>query len=166
MPVDVPSMSAVGQNVSGAQSSTNGPSNIFGIFRAKCTDPKDPDKSGKIKVWIPELSYKKDEDTEGIWARPATPYAAVNLEKKEVNDFGSLYVPPKDSYVYVFFENGDPSKCVYFAGMVLEGSIPTECQSGSQYWNKHVIIKTPKKRIIFVSDDPSDACVIIRGQSS
>ena len=154
------------ENVSGSTSTTNVPSKRGGIYRAKCVDPKDPDKSGKVKVWIPALSYTKDEDTEGIWARPATSFAAANLEKKEVNDFGSLYIPPKDSYVYVFFEDGDSSKPVYFAGCILEGSIPTECQAGSEYWNKHMVIKTTKKRMIFVSDDPDDACVIIRGASS
>ena len=165
MPIAHTDIALMGEGASGASSTMNALSVTSGIYRAKCVDPKDPDKSGKIKVWIPALSYTKDEDTSGIWARPATSFAAANLEKEEVNDFGSLYIPPKDSYVYVFFEDGDSSKPVYFAGCVLEGSIPTECQAGSQYWNKHMIIKTPQKRMIFVSDDPDDSCIIIRGKS-
>ena len=99
-----------------------------------------------------------------MWAYPCTPYAGSNLESKTVNDFGSLYVPPKDSYVFVFFEDGDTSKPRYFGGLILENSIPTENRAGNEYWNKHTIIKTPAKRTIFVSDDTShDACVIIRG---
>ena len=156
-------------NISNNLSSVNTqdiPYGIAGIYRAKCVDPKDPLKSGRIKVWIPKLNYTKQSEDEGIWAYPCTPFAAPNLEvKNSVSDFGSLMVPPKDSYVFVFFEDNDPSKPRYFGGVVLEGAIPTENQAGSEYWNKHTVIKTPEKRMIFVSDDSSsDASIIIRGK--
>ena len=150
----------------GGTSTHNQPEKHFGIYRAICVDNKDEKKSGRIKVNIPALNYTQIKDNEGVWALPCTPFAAPNLEKKNnVSDFGALYIPPVDSYVYVFFEDGDSSKPRYFGGVTLEGAIPTEQQAGEQYWNKHVVIKTPEKRMIFVSDDnSSDASVIIRGK--
>lgn len=161
---EVAALNQVADN--GGTSTHNQPQRYFGIYRAICVDNKDQKKSGRIKVNIPALNYTQIKDTDGVWAFPCTPFAAPNLEKKnKVSDFGALYIPPVDSYVYVFFEDGDASKARYFGGVVLEGAIPTEQQSGEQYWNKHTVIKTPEKRMIFVSDDSSsDASIIIRGK--
>lgn len=157
----------ISDNVTGSTNTNSQPSGKFGIYRAKCVDTKDPLKSGRIKVFIPALNLEITKETEGIWALPCTPYAGCNLEGSNgVNDFGSLYVPPKDSFVFVFFEDGDTSKPRYFGGVVLENAVPTENRAGEQYWNKHTVIKTPDKRMIFVSDDNShDASVIIRGNA-
>ena len=159
------------QQIASATGNFNGlqsqPPARYGIYRAICVDPKDPLKSGRIKVNIPAFVTDYSKDNEGIWAYPCTPYAAPNLEKsgEKVSDFGSLLVPPKDSYVFVFFEDGDVSKPRYFGGLTLENAIPTECRNGEQYYNKHMVIKTPEKRMIFVSDDDShDSSVIIRGK--
>ena len=165
------------QKISNVSDQVNGLENIlnveevnYGIFRAKVVDNKDEEMTtGRIKVWIPALHYPKikEEDEDGVWAWPCTPFAASNLEKEgePVSDFGSLYVPPKDSFVFVFFEDGDVNKVRYFGGVVLEGAIPTENQGGEEPWNKHTVIKTLDKRIIFVSDDTkSDASIIIRGK--
>lgn len=159
-------MNVVSDN-SGGTNTHSQPERYFGIYRAICVDPIDPKKSGRIKVWIPALNYTKFEDTDGMWAMPCTPYAGSNLEKinEKVSDFGSLYIPPKDAYVYVFFEDGDPSKPRYFGGLIIEGGIPTEQQAGDEYWKKHTVIKSPEKRMMFVSDDDTNDCsVIIRGK--
>lgn len=167
MPDSLADLTKVAENAEGANSTQNKDSleNNF-IYRAKCVDNKDPLKSGRIKVWIPAKHHTKVEENEGIWAYPCTPFAGSNLEEsgKSVSDIGSLFIPPIHSYIYVFFENGEQNKARYFGGLVTEGAIPTENQTG-QYYNKHTIIKTPNKRIIFVSDDEStDACVLIRGK--
>ena len=168
MTSELQDLTNVAENAEGSNSTQNKPSLSYDvIYRAKCVDPKDPTKSGKIKVWIPKLHYTSVDEDNGIWAYPCTPYAASNLEEKSggVSDFGSLYIPPKGSFVYVFFEDGDQNKARYFGGTVIEGGIPTENQAGNEWWNKHTVIKTPAKRIIFVSDDDSsDACVLIRGK--
>ena len=160
-------MDYINDTTSGSDSTHNQPEKKYGIFRAKCVNSQDPEKTGRIKVWIPALNYTKAEEEEGTWAYPCCPFAGPNLEKNgdKVSDFGSLYLPPKDSYVYVFFEDGDTSKPIYFGGVVTEGAIPTENQAGKQWWNKHTVIKSPEKRMIFMSDDSqSDSSVIIRGK--
>ena len=163
---DVQDLSTIADNISGVPNSSSQASGKFGIYRAKCVDTQDPLKSGRIRVFIPALNLEMMKENEGIWALPCSPFAGSNLEVSAVNDIGSLLVPPKDSLVYVFFEDGDTSKPRYFGGVVLENAVPTENRAGKQYWNKHTILKTPNKRIIFVSDDSkSDAGVIIRGSS-
>ena len=168
MPSGLQELNQLADNVEGASNTQNMPSLSYDvIYRAKCVDNKDPLKTGRIKVWIPKLNYTHIDEDQGIWALPCTPYAASNLEKKgeAVTDFGSLYVPPVDSFVYIFFEDGDQNKPRYFGANIIEGGIPTENQAGNQWWNKHTVIKTPAKRIIFVSDDDSgDASIIIRGK--
>ena len=165
---DINDMSSVASKSEGSINTNSIDSlDYSGIYRAKCIDNKDPLKTGRIKVFIPKVHRTKVEETEGTWAYPCTPYAGSNLEpdaKEPIHDFGSLYVPPIDSFVYVFFEDGDQSKVRYFGGLITQGAIPTENQAGDQYWDKHTVIKTPKKRLIFVSDDnTNDACILIRG---
>lgn len=164
---DIQALNTVASQTSGGTNNQNVPTGNFGIYRAICIDPKDPLKSGRIKIQIPALNLTVTKENDGVWAYPCTPYASPNLEKKgeDVSDFGSLLIPPKNSHVFVFFEDGDVSKPRYFGGVTLENAIPTENRNGSEYWNKHTVIKTPKKRMIFVSDDDSsDASVIIRGK--
>ena len=134
------------------------------IYRAKCIDNKDPLKTGRIKIVIPEVNYTKYKEGEGVWAYPCTPFAGCNLEESDVSDFGCLMIPPINSYVFIFFEGGDINRPVYFGGLITEGAIPTENQAGEKWYAKHTLIKTPKKRLIMVSDDDSsDSCIIIRG---
>ena len=167
---EISKISTISDETNGLEHILNVKEARYGIFRAKVVDNNDEDKkTGRVKVWIPAIHYPKikEEDEEGVWAYPCTPFAASNLEKKgePVSDFGTLYVPPKDSYVFIFFEDGDVGKPRYFGGLVLEGAIPTENQAGEEPWNKHMVIKTLEKRMIFVSDDTkSDACIIIRGK--
>lgn len=160
-------LTQIAENVEGSGNTQNQESLEYSsIYRAKCIDNKDPLKTGRIKIWIPSKHHTKVEETNGIWAYPCTTFAASNLEEKgkPESDIGSLYIPPVNSYVFIFFEDGDSSKPRYFGGVVTEGAIPTENQTGD-YYKKHTVIKTPSKRIIFVSDDDSnDACVLIRGK--
>ena len=165
---DVSEMNKISDSSEGMHDTNKKESNEYSmIYRAKCVDNKDPLKSGRIKVNIPKLNSTTTEDTEGTWAYPCTPFAGSNLEgdaEESVHDFGSLCIPPKDSVVYVFFEEGDQSKPRYFGGLVTEGAVPTENQQGEEYYNKHTIFKSPKKRLIFISDDSkTDACILIRG---
>jgi hypothetical protein len=149
----------------GNPKTTNNIAGCDKTYRAKCVDNKDPKKSGRIKVWIPELMAGKVDEKEGRWVLPATEYAGCNVEAKNgVDDCGSLLIPPVGSFVWVFFECDDPDKGRYRGGCVIESQIPTEQQAGGQYWNKHTLIKTPTGRQLFVSDDPDDASVLIRGQ--
>ena len=134
------------------------------IYRGKCIFNSDPLKQGRIKAWIPEMMDGTVNDDEGVWIRPASFTFAGNSEDgiDGADDCGSVIIPPVGSYIYIFFEQGDPSKGRYFAGASVDNSIPTECQNGQEWFNKHVILKTPKGKLLMISDAPDDGGIIIR----
>jgi len=67
---------------------------LYGFFRAKVVDNKDPEKFGRVKVWIPEL-MPEIEDTKGLWARPGNnPVGGRNMEDDDSHHYmGSSFVP-------------------------------------------------------------------------
>jgi len=145
-----------------------------GIYRGKCIDTKDPNKQGRIKVWIPDVMPEIDE-TKGIWARPANNPLGGRNDKEDGDDHhyqGSCMIPPSGSWLYIFFENGDPSEPRYMAALdqaTTKGgdtspSVPDECQQGSEYWKKWIPIKTREGRVIIFSDDKDDERVEITGK--
>jgi len=138
------------------------------IYRAKVVDVKDPNKRGAVKVWIVDLMYNNVPESDGLWAMPGNSVFTSNKENTDPGgqDSGSLIIPPKNSYIWVIFEDGDFNRARYLGGinMDVDESVPVENQSGSQYYNKWTLLKTPKGRQIFLSDDPDDESIIIRGK--
>jgi len=140
----------------------------LGIYRAKVIDAKDPDKQGKVKIWIPDLMPEIDDDF-GIWARPANNVigGANTLEETDGADQvyqGMWMVPSLGSYVYVFFEAGNPNTPRYIAGADFgQQNAPIENQQ-YDYEKKWTIFKSHQGRIIIVSDDTNDARVEITGK--
>lgn len=93
--------------------------NLYGIFRGVVEDNKtDPLKAGrcKIRIWGIHTDLKVKNDTEGIptdelpWAEPA-----LGLLEGGVSGNGSFEIPLQGSHVFVFFENGNILKPIYFA---------------------------------------------------
>ena len=163
----MPEMSTILQTANETNpTTTNEVPKWIGIYRAKCVDNKDPSKQGRVKVWIPELMLQTVSENDGVWIRSASSTYAGNKPSGSngVDDCGSTSIPVVGSFVFVFFEQGDPNKGWYFAGANFDNSIPTELQYGSQYYNKSVIEKRPSGRLIMISDDPSDAGIILRGK--
>jgi len=141
------------------------PESFFGMYRAKVVDNKDPEKKGRVMVWIPDLMPEVPEE-KGIWARPANnPVGGRNMEGEDGHFSGTCYIPPKGSWMWIFFENGNPNRPYYFGALDLENA-PTlpENQLGSNYQNKWTIFKSHDGRCIVVSDDPDDARIEITGK--
>ncbi len=138
-----------------------------GIYRAKVLDPVDDDKEGKVKVWIPDL-MPEIEDDYGMWARPANNImGGRNTSEEEGDQFygGSCIIPPKNSWVWIFFETGDPSEPRYMgAGDFGQTKTLIECQNGEEWWKKWVLLKTRQGRCMIMSDDPFDERVEITGK--
>jgi len=138
---------------------------LYGFFRAKVVDNKDPEKFGRVKVWIPEL-MPEVEDTKGLWARPGNnPVGGRNMEDDDDHHYmGSSFVPKKGSWLFIFFENGNPNLPYYFGSLDIENTpVLPECQSGN-YEQKWVILKSHLGRAIVISDDISDCRVEITGK--
>ena len=139
---------------------------IFGNYRCKVVENKDPEKFGRVLVWIPDLMPEVQQD-EGIWARPANnPLGGRNMENDSDHHFmGTSYIPKKGAWVFIFFEGGNINRPYYFGALDLENTpVLPENQLGSNYEDKWTLIKTHEGRAIVVSDDPDDERVEITGK--
>lgn len=139
------------------------------FYAAKVVDVKDPKKQGRVKVWIPALMKDSVEETQGLWALPENNSFVGNSSSDEIglDDCGSCIIPPEGTFILIRFDDGDFNKPKYLAGLNFsddEAAIPVENTSGSEYWNKWTLLKSPKGRQILISDDPDDEAIIIRGK--
>lgn len=136
------------------------------FYRAKVVDNKDPKMLGRVMVWIPDI-MPKIEDSKGLWAMPANaPISGLNNDGDSEHQYvGSVYIPPKGCYVWVFFEADNPNRPYYFGGMNLQNiKILPECQVGSNPQKKWVIFKSHQGRTIVISDDDDDVRIEITGK--
>ena len=153
--------------------------NWFGMYRAKVIDARDPKYLGRVKIWIPDLMPEPPPDgpdpcVEGLWAHPANNYmGGRNLPDMTgpICDFdqgwyqGSCLIPPEGSWMWIFFENGDPNWPYYFAAADTGArKVLPENQQYSQYEKKWTLIKTRMGRVVITSDDPDDERVEITGK--
>lgn len=143
----------------------------LGFYRAKVIDSHDLRKMARVKVWIPDIMPEKDfidPEKQGMWAHPAN--AAVggrNVQHGlETAPFqGSVMPPWPGSWVWVFFENGDPTHPYYF-GALDPGNLKTlpENRLGSAWEQKWTLAKNKSGRCIIISDDPDDERVELTGK--
>jgi hypothetical protein len=136
------------------------------MFRAEVVDNQDPQKRGRVVVWIPDL-MPLVERSSGIWARPANnPIGGRNTEASDEHHYmGTCYIPRKGAWVWVFFESADINRPYYFGALDLENTtVLPENQVGTNYQDKWTIFKSHDGRTIIVSDDSDDARVEITGK--
>lgn len=140
---------------------------LNGFHRAKVVSSKDPKRQGRVLVWIPDIMPEID-DTKGLWARSANnPVGGRNsIESGETQSFqGTSYIPVPNSWVYVFFEQGNPNEPRYFAACDLgHTTVPIENQQGKNPDQKWTLFKSKHGRTILISDDESDCRVEITGK--
>lgn len=138
-----------------------------GMYRAKVVEVDiDGNDYGAVRVFIPDLFVKEfmenddfDENKNGLIAYPANnPMGGYNTDDTDEESFyqASVCVPRKNSWVWIFFEAGDPSKPYYFAAMMNKNSkLPPE-NRGVAEPHKVVTWKSGSGRAIVMSD--SDDC--------
>jgi len=139
---------------------------FFGNYRALVVDNRDPEYFGRVRVWIPDLMPDVPRE-KGIWARPANnPIGGRNLENPDENFYtGSCYIPKKGSWVFVFFEGGNPNRPYYFGALDIENTtVLPENRLGTNYPDKWTIFKSHQGRAIIISDDKDDERVEITGK--
>ena len=141
---------------------------LYGNYRAKVVDNKDKQKFGRVLVYIPDLMPTLDSRKDGIWARPANnPFGGRNKEGDNEDCYyaGSSLIPPKDSWLWIFFESGNINRPYYFGALDLENTeVLPENQVGGEYQKKWTLLKTHDGRAIVISDDPDDARTEITGK--
>lgn len=144
------------------------PQNDFSLlYRAKVIDNNDPDDYGRVKVYIPQLMILSPDDGKtGIWAWPANnPLGGIDPKSDTTHYQGSFLIPHINSWVWVFFEQADPSRPFYLGGIQLnQAKVISEGRVGNNKTSKYVLYKTKLGRVIILSDDDYDERVEITGK--
>jgi hypothetical protein len=125
---------------------------LDGIYRGKVIDNNDASKYGRVKVQV--YPYFSDIEAAALpWAKPAFP-----LSSGSGSGTGSFALPDNDSYVFVFFEMGDPYQPVYFAEAAdAVHGLPSERTTN---YPKRRVIKTAAGFVIYVDDTAKDLKVL------
>lgn len=93
---------------------------FYGKYRGRVVSNLDPEKLGRLKINVPQVSGKNIMES---WAWPSGVIAG--------DDFGTYFIPPKGSLVWVTFENGDPNHPVWEGGHWARDQIPKAAKQAS-----------------------------------
>jgi len=116
-----------------------------GIYRGKVLDNNDPLQYGRIKIQVYPMFTDITNATLLPWAVPAS-----SLWDGAGDGIGSFVVPKVDTFVFVFFEQGDHYQPVYFAeAQTAQKGLPID--RATNYPNRKV--KESSSGITFVTDD-------------
>jgi len=152
----------------------------LGFYRARVVDPMPPTyyKYGAVRISIPDFMQEdicKDSEgssidlyKNGLIAYPANnPVGGRNLEDPENTSYyqGAVYVPPKNSYVWIFFEGGLIERPFYFSAFDSKAvTLPPEQITVDEPYKVFTVLKTRQGRTIVVSDDTDTQRVEITGK--
>jgi len=116
-----------------------------GIYRGKVLDNNDPSQYGRIKVQVYPMFTDIVDSVLLPWAVPAYP-----IWEGSGTGIGYFAVPDVNTFVFVFFEQGDVYQPVYFAEAPTAGmGLPTD--RTVNYPNRKVL-KTSSGITIIVDD--------------
>ena len=145
-----------------------------GNFRSLVTEVDiDNNDHGAIRVWIPQIMTDLDPNYEdytnrGLIALPANnPIGGRNDQYVGGDSYfqGSVYVPPKGSWVWCWFENFNPNKPRYFAALDIENTkLPPENRNVDKPHKIYTILKTREGRTICVADSEDVQRIEITGK--
>ena len=90
---------------------------FYSLYRAEVKVVDDGNDQNRIKVLVPAVSKTELK----AWAYPVTPFAGA--------DHGVSFPPEKNEFVWVMFEEGDPSFPVYIGQWYAKQELPTEFQA-------------------------------------
>lgn len=120
-----------------------------GMYRGKVLDNDDPSRLGRVKVAVGGIIEESIGSDLLPWATPAFP-----LSFGAGTGFGSFFVPDVNSWVWVFFENGDHNQPVYFAEAA-DGIHGLPSERTSSYPSTRVM-KSPSGISVSINDSTGD----------
>jgi len=120
---------------------------FYGNYRGKVVDVDDPYRSGRIKVEVFGVF-----DDLPVDALPWAIYADTLMGGQ--GEIGGFIVPDLESHVWVFFEEGDHTQPVYFAGAPARPHGPPQKDNGEYPRNK--AFRTMAGHYIEIDDTPGD----------
>ncbi len=110
---------------------------FYGKYRALVTNVNDPNKSGRIKVRCPKVLG----EYESGWCYPCVPIAFT--------DGGFFFVPKVNDYVWVEFEDGDPSQPIWVGSCWQPNRTPLQSNYNP---NDKIVLVSRNQHIIELSD--------------
>jgi len=123
-----------------------------GPYRARVLSNKDPEKLGRVLVECPRAKF---EGENAVWVDPMWWGAA----KKS----GLFWPPEKGEFVFIFFDNGDPTHpAAYVGGWYAPDEVPDEFEPDNEGNPKKRGFKTPGGHTICLDDTEGKEVVRIR----
>lgn len=128
---------------------------LYGLYGAKVTNVKDPEKRGRVKVLCPDVF----DDSPSNWCEPCVPFA---------QDFGGDFVLPElDDFVWITFAGGDIDSPIYLGGWWAENSTPL----GDDYSQKNkvrlitfggmsITFDKKTKLLTFMNEGSENTCMV------
>lgn len=124
----------------------------YGPYMARVENNQDPEGRGRIIVECPRARLPKENAS---WVLPMM-YGAGN-------GYGIFWPPEKDDYVWIFFENGDPTNpATYMGGWFGSRQVAQEHDPENDGSPKKRGFKTPGGHVIALSDVDGAEEVTIR----
>lgn len=101
--------------------------NLFGIYRCRVENNKDPLGIGRVQVRVPMI---QGIDMAGI-SSESLPWASMCSNNGAGYNFGSFVTPEIGEYGFVMFEDGDSNKPVFLGSTFGTGTIGTKVYGDS-----------------------------------
>jgi uncharacterized protein involved in type VI secretion and phage assembly len=117
---------------------------FLGNYRGVVEADNDPYNSGRVRIRV--FGVFDDILTENLpWAIMSDPFMGG------ISGWGGFIVPDVGSHVWVFFEAGDPTQPVYFAGAPAVPHGPPEATENGTY-PRNKVIRTSVGHVIEIDD--------------
>ena len=115
---------------------------FHGMYRGGVVDVDDPMRAGRVRVRV--FGVFDDFASQTIpWALYADSFMGG------IGGSGGFFIPPVGSHVFVFFEAGDPTQPVFFAGAPAMNDGPPERSSN---YPQNRVYKSPSGHLIEIND--------------
>ena len=120
----------------------------YGKYLGIVKNTADPLRRGRLKVQVPQVLGETE-----IWALPCVPYAG--------KDVGFLFLPKKETSVWIEFEAGDPSHpiwtgCLWALGDIDAADAPSE--------DSDIKFLKTEKFMVHIDDKEGKVTIAIRNQ--
>lgn len=118
---------------------------FYGFYRGEVITVDDNLNAGRVKIEVFGVFDGLSSD-QLPWAIYADPFMGGQ------GDLGGFFIPDVGSHVWVFFEEGDHTQPVYFAGAPARPHGPSERSNGTYPRNK--VFKTKTGYVFEIDDSP------------
>ena len=125
---------------------------FYGKYRGVVTNNKDPNGLGRIQVKVQDVLG----DKESGWAMPSVPYAGKGV--------GLYLIPPKDAFVWIEFEHGDPDYPIWCGCFWASGEVPVK-SAKNETMPEQKVLKTDVGTIT-LNDSSSEGAITIETNKS